>query len=293
MDEQVTINVFADPMMGMHWELYPSLRKLKSRLGKQIKLNFIPIELVKNVYNLTDKRVLAKYGKTVALDQYWAKLMEIYLQEEQISGMPILMGSNDLHLFDQKHISSKNLDLAYLAVAQLKPEVSNDFLYHMQFATVIEDKQTTDIEVLADLAAEFGINKTDFKNLISDHKLSDQLTQMQVLANKLKIEQLPAFSIEYQGKFYVVKGIVDYDNWLEILNQITDSKIVEHELSLDINSLEKVLMKYSMISEVELKAIFDLNDQTAFNKLIDYLVKENKIKVEIHKAVKFFKKVGK
>lgn len=290
MSEQVLINVFADPMMGMHWELYPSLRKLENRLGDQIKLNFIPIELVKSVYDLTDKAVLAKYGKTVALNQYWAKLMEIYLQEEQIIGMPILMGSNDLHLFDQKHTSSKNLDLAYLAVVQLKPTVASDFLYRLQFATVIEDQQTTDIKVLSKLAEEYDIHSDEFEKLIIDSKLRDQLEQMQILADKLKIEQLPAFSIEYQGKFYVVKGIVDYDNWLEILNQVTDSKIKEHDISLDINSLEKVLGKYSLISEVELKAIFDSSDQTAFNKLIGYLIKENKIKVEIHKAVRFFRK---
>ncbi len=292
MNDKVIIDVFADPMMGMHWELYPSLRTLESRLGNQIKLNFIPIELVKNVYDLVDQRILNKYGKTVALNQYWAKLMEIYLEEEQISKMPVLMGANDLHLFDQKHTNSKNLDLAYLAAMQLKPKNKDNFLYQLQFATVIKDEQTTDTNVLADLAEKFGIDKNDFISLMQSQELENQLSQFQNLANQLKIDQLPAFSLEYHGKIYVVKGLVNYSNWLKILNQVTGHAMKEHKPDLTLNSLEEILAKYPMISEIELKAIFGLSDMTAFNKLLDYLVKENKVKVETHKAVRFLKKVG-
>ncbi len=292
MNKQITINVFADPMMGMHWEMYPSLRKLESRLNDQVKLNFIPIELVKNVYDLVDQRILQQYGKTVALNQYWAKLMEIYQEEEQIGGMPVIMGANDLHLFDQKHPNSKNLDLAYLAVSDLKPAAKNAFLYQLQFATVIEDQQTTDLNTLANLAAEFGIDKAEFKNLAQSKKLAAQLAQFQNLAAQLKIKQLPAFSIAYQGQVYVVKGIVDYANWLKILKQITGSDLKEDKPDLTAASLKEVLHKYPLISEVELKAIFNLQDMTALDKLMASLEQENKVEVVVHKGRRFFKKAG-
>lgn len=290
MKDKVVINVFADPMMGMHWEMYPNLRKLAVKLDQQIQLNFVPIELVKNVYDLVNNRVLEKYGKKVSLNQYWAKLMEIYLQEENISGMPILMGSNDQHLFDEKHTSSKNLDLAYLAVTQLKPSVRNDFLYRLQFATVIEDQQTTDLEVVASLAAEFGIDKNEFKAVMRDESLAERLNKFQDLAQKLQISELPAFTIEYQGKVYVVKGIVTYDKWLEILNQVTNSQLKERDLKLDLSSLTKVLNRFEMISEVELMEIFDQKDMQVLNKLIEYLANNHHLDYEVYKAVKFLKK---
>lgn len=253
-------------------------------------MNFVPIELVKNVYDLVNNRVLEKYGKKVSLNQYWAKLMEIYLQEENISGMPILMGSNDQHLFDEKHTSSKNLDLAYLAVTQLKPSVRNDFLYRLQFATVIEDQQTTDLEVVASLAAEFGIDKNEFKAVMRDESLAERLNKFQDLAQKLQISELPAFTIEYQGKVYVVKGIVTYDKWLEILNQVTNSQLKERDLKLDLSSLTKVLNRFEMISEVELMEIFDQKDMQVLNKLIEYLANNHHLDYEVYKAVKFLKK---
>lgn len=34
MKDKVVINVFADPMMGMHWEMYPNLHKLAVKLDQ-------------------------------------------------------------------------------------------------------------------------------------------------------------------------------------------------------------------------------------------------------------------
>lgn len=293
MKDKVVINVFADPMMGMHWEMYPSLRKLAVKLGQQIQLNFVPIELAKNVYDLVDSRVLEKYDKKVALNQYWAKLMEIYLQEEKISGMPILMGSNDKHLFDEKHTNSKNLNLAYLAVTQLKPSVRNDFLYRLQFATVIENEQTTDLEVVASLAAEFGIDRNEFKAVMRDESLAERLDKFQELAQKLQISELPAFTIECQGKVYVVKGIVTYDKWLEILNQVTNSQLKERDLKLDLSSLTKILNQFEMISEVELMKIFNQEDTQILDKLIEYLFRNHHLDYKVHKGIKFLKRLDK
>ncbi|WP_295730481.1 hypothetical protein [uncultured Limosilactobacillus sp.] len=101
---RLTITIVADPMMGMLWETWPTMRKLETHYGGQLEFKLMMGQLVKNVYDLVDPNVEKMYGQRVALNQYWTRLMQVYLQEERLAGMPIYMGGG-AQLFDQSHLS--------------------------------------------------------------------------------------------------------------------------------------------------------------------------------------------
>lgn len=67
---KLSITTVADPMMGMLWETWPIKRKLETHFGDQIEFHTLMGQLVKNVYDLADSKVVEQYGKKVALNQY-------------------------------------------------------------------------------------------------------------------------------------------------------------------------------------------------------------------------------
>lgn len=257
---KIQIRIFADPMMGLHWQLWPVLRKLLVKLDTQIDLDFMPVELVKNVYDFVDQNTLMHYGKKVALNTYWTKLMQIYLQEQQIAGMPIIMGSTGVHLFDEEHVSSRNLILAYLAVRKLKPQRQYDFLYAVQKATVLQDRQTTDIKVLNKIANKYDISDHNFMQFLNSKEIKNEFNHLQSIAKSYKLKQLPSVTITYKDKTYLANALLNYQQWLELLEKITGKKLKEKNVTFDDSSLEEFFTKFETISEIELREIFDEND---------------------------------
>ncbi|QQP27649.1 DsbA family protein [Lactobacillus ultunensis] len=289
--DKIQIRIFADPMMGMHWELWPVLRKLLVKLDNQIDLDFMPVELVKDIYNFVDQSTLARYGKKVALNTYWAKLMQIYLQEQQISSMPIIMGSTGKHLFDEEHTSSRNLILAYLAMERLKPESRFDFLYAIQQATVLQDKQTTDLAILQEIANKYGVNESQFIQTLNSNEVENEFDQLQRITEKLQIKQLPSATITYHDKTYLANALINYSQWVELLEKITGNKLTESDIPLNSDSLEKIMAKFETISAIELEELFDIDDETELKTAILPLIKQNKVKESKYRDVSFYKRI--
>lgn len=289
--DKIQIRIFADPMMGMHWELWPVLRKLLVKLDNQIDLDFMPVELVKDIYNFVDQSTLARYGKKVALNTYWAKLMQIYLQEQQISSMPIIMGSTGKHLFDEEHTSPRNLILAYLAMERLKPESRFDFLYAIQQATVLQDKQTTDLAILQEIANKYGVNESQFIQTLNSNEVENEFDQLQRITEKLQIKQLPSATITYHDKTYLANALINYSQWVELLEKITGNKLTESDIPLNSDSLEKIMAKFETISAIELEELFDIDDETELKTAILPLIKQNKVKESKYRDVSFYKRI--
>lgn len=263
---KLSITTVADPMMGMLWETWPIKRKLETHFGDQIEFHTLMGQLVKNVYDLADLKVVEQYGKKVALNQYWTRLMQVYLQEEEISGIPIFMGGGR-PLFDSDHTSSLPLNIGLRAIAGNDLSREDQVLYEMQYDTVVADRQTTDQSYLKKLAAQFNVSVEQFNQRFQSDQLSQQLDQEAVIMQQMKVDRLPAYLVTYQDRSYVIKGIPQYQEWLKQIQQITEGAIKPRLVTFDMNAVKQFMVKHPHISSLELKEAFDTDEETVIKSL--------------------------
>lgn len=278
---KLTITVVTDPMMGLLWETWPVLRKLETHFDQQIGFKFMMGQLVKDVYDLVDANIVRMYGKRVALNQYWTKLMQIYLQEESISGMPIYMGGGQ-RLFDESHTSSIALNAGLLAIEKHNEKLADQILYEMQYDTVVEDRQTNSIEYLTKLAEKFNLQGAQFEKYYNSDEVKQTLAKGQQILKQMKIDQLPAYLITYNAKTYIVKGLPKYSEWLDLIDQVTGGELKAQAVAFNLETVNKLIVRHPHISSLELKAAFDIDNEQKITELLkDSGLEKKKIKATI------------
>ena len=284
--KKLVITTVADPMMGMLWETWPTMRKLETHYGEQLEFKFLSGQLVKNVYDLVDPNVRKQFGDQVALNQYWVRLMQIYLQEEQIGNMPIYMGGNE-RLFDERHLSSVPLNQGLLTIAGDQQPRLDQVLYEMQYDTVINNLQTNDIKYLTTLAQRFGMGAEQFTTRYNSATIKRELDNSEQARRQLQIDQLPAYLLTYQGKTFVVKGLPKYGDWKKLIHQVTDGSIIEQMVKFDDAALDAFINKHPHISQLELQTAFDVNEQVITDALATFDLEKQRVKGTI-----FYRKKG-
>ena len=284
--KKLVIMTVADPMMGMLWETWPTMRKLETHYGEQLEFKFLSGQLVKNVYDLVDPNVRKQFGDQVALNQYWVRLMQIYLQEEQIGNMPIYMGGNE-RLFDERHLSSVPLNQGLLTIAGDQQPRLDQVLYEMQYDTVINNLQTNDIKYLTTLAQRFGMDAEQFTTRYNSATIKRELDNSEQARRQLQIDQLPAYLLTYQGKTFVVKGLPKYGDWKKLIHQVTDGSIIEQMVKFDDAALDAFINKHPHISQLELQTAFDVNEQVITDALATFDLEKQRVKGTI-----FYRKKG-
>ncbi|HJA47271.1 MAG TPA: DsbA family protein [Candidatus Limosilactobacillus excrementigallinarum] len=284
--KKLVITTVADPMMGMLWETWPTMRKLETHYGEQLEFKFLSGQLVKNVYDLVDPNVRKQFGDQVALNQYWVRLMQIYLQEEQIGNMPIYMGGNE-RLFDERHLSSVPLNQGLLTIAGDQQPRLDQVLYEMQYDTVINNLQTNDIKYLTTLAQRFGMDAEQFTTRYNSATIKRELDNSEQARRQLQIDQLPAYLLTYQGKTFVVKGLPKYGDWKKLIHQVTDGSIIEQMVKFDDAALDAFINKHPHISQLELQTAFDVNEQVITDALATFDLEKQRVKGTI-----FYRKKG-
>lgn len=254
--KKLTITMVADPMILL-WQTWPTMRKLQANFEEQLEINILPSVLVKDVYNFVDANVLAKHGKKVAVNQYWSELMQIYLQEQEIADMPIYMGSNK-QLFDVNHTSSAPLVRGLLAIAWGDKDLEMKVLYQMQYDTLIKNKQTNGMEYLSQLATKYGVDKQVFTTRYESEALTLKIEENEKLLQAMNLNRLPGYIITYDEKSYALQGLLNYDQWLKVIKEITNGTIKSNQPRI---KLADFIEKYQHISSLELKYAFNLTDE--------------------------------
>lgn len=281
---KLIITTIADPMMGLLWETWPTMRKLETHYGDQVDLKFMPGQLVKNIYDLVDPKALQQYGKRVALNQYWVRLMQIYLQEEQIAGMPIYMGGNQ-RLFDQQHLSTIPLNQGWLAIAGDDSQLGDQVLYEMQYDTVVNDLQTNDQGYLAKLAQQFGVGANKFTRRFNSAAVRDRLVQSDQLRQQMQIDQLPAYLLTFKQKTYVVQGIPQYADWQKLIQQVTTDTVRERPTEFTFDAVKQFVDCHPHFSSLEVETAFGVDHQE-----VTKLLSQMKLSKTLIKGIDFYLK---
>lgn len=280
---KIKITTFTDPMMGLSYECEPIFRKLETHFKDKIEFDYKMGLLVRNVYDLVNPLDL-KVSKKYALDNYLKKLAKIYESEESISGMPINM--TNLRLFDEEHISTYPLNLAFKSVEIMNKQLAPLFLYNLRYATIVECKPTNRLEEILGVVLKTGIDKNEFLKVYNDSKTSKLLENDYELLEELNIHTLPAYLIEYEDKQLLIRSLIGYDDFAEIIYEI--SGIKPAYINMNKNELDDFIKKHPLISPIEIIEAFDLNN---LKEADDFCKKISLEEVKVYHG-KFYKKAS-
>ena len=288
MNDKLFITTFTDPMMGLSYESMPVFRKLETHFGDRIVFGTKMAGLVRNVYDLVDYNNLKMYGKKVALNKYKAKLAEIYLQEERIAHMPIIM--NNFRLFDEDHTSSLPLNRAYKAVEIIDPTKSDQFLYNLRYSTVVETNPTTHTEELVKVAAKSGINEDQFLKVYESEESQKALDKDFEIYKILNINTLPAYLLQYKDQAALITSLAKYEDFIQVINKLTKKEIKGKRTKPTVQNIFNFIKKHPFISSNELITAFGLEENNDLLRIIEPLVNDSKVHVTKVKSSYFVEK---
>lgn len=149
---------FADPMCSWCWGFSPVIGEIRARFGGDL-----PIRLVMGGL---------RPGTTEPLDDDRKREIRAHWQHvHEASGQPF-----DFAFFDREGFvyDTDPAARATVAARRLGAETPLDFLSRVQNAFYAESRDTTDPEVLADIAAEFGLARDRFAETFADEETLEE-----------------------------------------------------------------------------------------------------------------------
>lgn len=264
-------------MMGLSYECEPIFRKLETHFENKIEFKFIMSALVRNVFDLVDENYLL-IGKKFAVDKYNAKLAKIYESEEKISGMPIIM--KNFNLFSEKNFSSIPLNIAFKAAQIVDYDKSENFLYNLRYATIVETRQTTNFEEILKVVKKTGIDIEKFLQVYDDGTAEKNFNEDLKICQTLNIHRLPSYVIQYKNQSAFVSELIGYDVFLEIIDRLSDFEVKPRKFKRTQENLKKLLQKHPLISQIELKEAFDFKKFEEVDEFIAPLIEENFVEMK-------------
>ena len=155
-------------------------------------------------------------SETIA--QYNKRLASIYESEQSIGGLPINMP--DLRLFDEQHRSSLPLNLAYKAAQLADIDKADEFLLNLRHATIVDVLPSTHFDVKLKVVRDTGIDQNQFTQYYNDGTAQTELEKDLAFASELNIRTLPAHLIQYGEKAVVVRSLIDFENFVSMIEQL-------------------------------------------------------------------------
>lgn len=271
------LTTFTDPMMGLSYESEPVMRKIETHFAGQVEFRYTMGVLVRDVH---DFMIPEDYASTPeqSIRNYNKRLAAIYKQEEEISGMPIVM--QDFRLFDAEHTTSRPLCLAFKAVQRVMPEKAEQFLYRLRFATIVETRPTTHREELLRVVRQTGIDEGEFLAAYTDGRAEAALQHDLYVCQSLGIRGLPAHILHYGRRHVIVPGVADYNTLTSAISTLTDGAVQPQSVTADTDTLRALVARHPLISPIEVSQAFDLYHPEDVKQFIQPLIDDGTVAVQ-------------
>ena len=290
MSARVTLTTFTDPMMGLSWEQEPVYRRLETRFGEQVEFRHRMVPLVPDVMLLVDPRDLP-LGEAEAIRRYNKRLAQVYLDEEPIGGVPIVM--DGFSLFSEEDRSTVGLCLAWEAADIVSPEGSEAYLYALRYATIVEGRRTVRTDVALEVACECGLDSDAMGRALRDGRANASLDGDRALAARLGIHALPAVLVSCDGRAELLNGLAPYEVFAASVTRISDgmaSPSLERACTDDLFGMMKA---HPLMSAQEIVCAFGLDGLREAEALVKPLVGSGALMTESIKGSWFARTVTK
>ncbi|MBQ3189453.1 MAG: DsbA family protein [Bacteroidaceae bacterium] len=303
--DRLKITIFADPVCTWCWGTSPITRALEYRYGDNIELVYVMSAMVEDIHTYNNRR-LEIGGSDVELSN--RNILKHWLEASRIHGMPVK--EHGFHLFSETYRSTVPQCLAYITSKLLAPKNANGqrdmrmahrFYRRIQEATAVEALQTSNAEVLIDLAAVEGYEPNLFRETMESTKAQNTFEADNIICRHYAVQSTPSFLLEYNRQELLLQGFTTRDTLEHNIEQFTYGKVKPIEkhsdgtdrLTADKRNVRAFIARHTSVYPVEIATAFALerhNGHTALNiesydtlpGIIEELVKAGDITITPH-----------
>jgi len=266
----IEIIEFTDPVCTWCWGSEPVLRKLETHYGDQLRIGYVMGGLVKDIREFYDNY----NGIGGDAEKSNNQIIKHWLEASERHGMPVK--SEGFRLFSNEYPSTYPQNIAYKAAQMEDQNLADRFLRRIREASAAEARQTSQLEVLIELAAEVGLDVAAFIERFNDGSAEAAFEKDLQTTAEFGAQGFPTFLVKYGEKGILLRGYQRYATFQAVIKTLAGETIQEHAPE---KSEEKVLAfieKQGRVAPVEIQTAFDISDAEQ-QSFIDFLLSKHLI----------------
>ncbi len=201
-------------------------------------------------------------------------LLSIWKAGANIHKMPVMVDSPKL--ISDKNPSTYFISRGFITARIVKPEIANDFLRELRLSTILYGKNTMDLEVLADIAESFGIDRKEYKNAFENKSEKEFLSDRMKCFDR-RFERYPNFMYtDEKGKEHIIKGYKTKEELMKFIDE--HSYIPKRKIIINEEIIKDFILKYKKVFIPEIVEVFE--DEDKINSILNTLKEKNFIAIE-------------
>lgn len=270
---KITIYQFTDPTCVWCWGNEPTIRAIEYLYSGKVAIEYVMGGLVEDVTSLykiegDTQQVIREANK---------RIYENWLSSSSRHGMPVCQGP--ITLYSELYRSSFPQNIAYKAARRVSPDKSSAFLRRIREATFIDNKRTSQMDVLIEIATEVGLSAAEF---IEQYTYGDAQTDFmrdRIMCQRNRITGFPSYMITKENTTIILSGYQDFNTISNIVTRLTKGKIKPRRLGPSLRNVTAFIKHFSTVFPAEIEVTFAL-DKDKTDLIISTLLKEGKVESE-------------
>ena len=267
---KIRIYQFTDPVCVWCWGNEPVIRALEYLYGEKISIEYVMGGLIEDITTLYDlsgpkNRIIERANEIIANNWITASARH---------GMPVNI--EHMSLFSERYPSSFPQNIAYEAAKRINPVLAKKHLRRIREATFLEQRRTSQMDVLVELATEVGFDAAQFINEYTTGSAPGDFQQERMRCRRNGITGFPSYLIKNDSTKIILGGYQNLSTLHTIIGRLSDGKTKPRKLGPSQANIIDFMRCYQSVYPVEIEVAFGL-DRNRTDLILDQLIKAGKI----------------
>lgn len=253
MESPIEITEFTDPYCTWCWGSEPVLRHALETYGDQLRVRFVMGGLVE------DRTTFYDPANGIGGEQWERQIAAHWLEASGRHGMPVDMAHFERVLAMP---STYPANIAYEAAKLQYPELADLYLRRLREAAAIDGLAIHEPDVLADLAAETGLDRERFTRDLSGPAV-DAFAADRELCARYRVHGFPAFLVRVGDREQLLSGYRSFQQFTGLIDLLAGSPVPRQRLVFQDEVVLGFVDKYGSAATREVAEVFEVSDDAA------------------------------
>lgn len=267
---KIKIYQFTDPVCVWCWGNEPMVRALDYLYGDKIAIEYVMGGLIEDITTLYD----LSGPKSTIIERANEIIANNWIAASTRHGMPV--NTEHMSLFSERYPSSFPQNIAYEAAKRINPSLAKKFLRRIREATFIEQRRTSQMDVLVELAAETGFDAAQFVDEYTTGSAPGDFMQERMKCRRNGITGFPSYLIKNGSTKIILGGYQNLSTLHTVIGRLSDGKIKPRKVGPSQANVVDFMQQCSSTYPVEIEVAFGL-DRNKTDLIISQLARSGRI----------------
>ena len=267
---KIRIYQFTDPVCVWCWGNEPVIRALEYLYGEKISIEYVMGGLIEDITTLYD----LSGPKNTIIERANEIIANNWITASARHGMPVNI--EHMSLFSERYPSSFPQNIAYEAAKRINHSLAKRYLRRIREATFLEQRRTSQMDVLVELATEVGFDAAQFIDEYTTGSAPGDFQQERMRCRRNGITGFPSYLIKNDSTKIILGGYQNLSTLHTIIGRLSDGKTKPRKLGPSQANIIDFMRRYQSVYPVEIEVAFSL-DRNRTDLILDQLIKAGKI----------------